>query len=81
MRPEQHSPARTRATLLALGGALVVVAILRRVGIPDTIIYGLAGGLFACLIIIALDRLHSVERRLNEHDDPPSAPPPRTDDR
>ncbi len=67
--------------ILALGGALMIVAILWRAGVPDTIIYGLAGGLVACLIIIALDRVHSAERRLNERDDQQGAPPPRTDDR
>jgi len=47
--------------------------------VPDTIIYGLGGGLVACLIIIGLDRLHSADRRLSERDQASDEQPPRED--
>ncbi len=79
MRPEHPAPARARAIALALAGALTVVAVLWRLGVPDTIIYGLGGGLVACLIIIGLDRLHSADRRLSERDQASDEQPPRED--
>lgn len=69
MQPPQVSPVRTKIIALALLGALLVVAVLWRLGVPDTIVYGLAGGLVACLLIVGRDRLLSAERRLNERDD------------
>ncbi len=81
MLPQHPSPARTRAIALALAAALVIVAVLWRVGLHDTIIYGLAGGLVACLVIIGLDRLHSAERRLSERDNTMNEPPSHEDGR
>jgi hypothetical protein len=64
-----------RAIALALVASLVIVAILWRLGVPDTIIYGLTGGLVACLLIVGRDRLLSAERRLRERDAAPDEPP------
>jgi len=79
MRPPHTSPARTRAIALALGASLLVVAMLWRLGLPDTIVYGLAGGLVACLLIVGRDRLLSAERRLSERDKATDEQPPRED--
>lgn len=75
MLPQHPSPARTWTIALVLAATLVIVAVLWRVGLPDVIAYGLAGGLVACLVIIGLDRLHSAERRLSERDDTSDQPP------
>jgi hypothetical protein len=80
MRPDQPAPARPPVIALALAAALLIVAMLWRMGLPDVIAYGLGGGLVACLIIISLDRLHSVERRLNKRD-AANDEPPRKDER
>lgn len=81
MQPPHASPTRTRAIALALAASLAIVAVLWRFGVPDAIIYGLAGGFVACLIIIGLDRLHSVERRMNDRDETTHDPPPREEGR
>jgi len=75
MQPPHLSPARTKRVALALLGALLVVAVLWRLGVSDTLVYGLAGGLVACLLIVGRDRLLSADRRLNERDDQRNQPP------
>ena len=79
MRPPHTSPARGRTIALALVAALLIVAVLWRLGVPDTLVYGLAGGIVACLLIVGRDRLLGAGRHLGERDDPP--PPPPRDDR
>lgn len=71
MRPQHPSPTRTRIIARALLVLLALVLILRLLGLSPYLAYGLAGGLLACLIVIGLDRLHSIERALDERGSPP----------
>ena len=75
MQPPHTSPARAKIIALMLLGALLVVAVLWRLGVYDTIVYGLAGGLVACRLIVGRDRLLSAERRLGERNDQHHQPP------
>jgi hypothetical protein len=61
-------PARlpSRVLILILLALLILVALGRLLfGLPDFLLYGLAGGLIFCLLIIGRDRLLAAQRRLD----------------
>lgn len=65
MIPEPASSSRARGTVLGLLAGIVLVLLIRlTVGLSPLVFYGLIGGLVMSLIIVGLDLLHSVERKL-----------------
>jgi hypothetical protein len=66
MTPEPTSPRRARGVALALLALLALVLIVRLTfSIPPIIFFGLVGGLVMSLVIVGLDLVHSIERKID----------------
>jgi Flp pilus assembly protein TadB len=62
--PDRRPRARVAAlAILALLAAVLVAHL--AIGLSPVLLYGLVGGLILCLVIVGLDLLHSVERKLD----------------
>lgn len=60
------APARGRFLIPALLALLAAVALIHLlVGLPEFLLYGLAGGLIFCLLIAGRDRLLTAQRQLD----------------
>lgn len=74
-------PARARPIALALLALLAAVFILNLiVGLPQFLLYGIAGGLVFCLIIVGRDALLAAQRALDTPP-PPEQPDPNERER
>lgn len=70
MTPEPTSPRRARGIALTLLALLALVLIVRLAfDLPPIIFFGLVGGLVMSLVIVGLDLLHSIERKIEADQD------------